>query len=1666
MAVNPEEQESQIVAPLHSPPPEQIYLDEAFPGGADGYHNEDNEQHFVADDEEMDNTDAEADGMDLDSQPVPQQASNKSFVEETQFADIEKDTQATGHQEEFFEKEIQNADFSSRSFVEETQYVGIEIDTQATEDTPQFPGSDPSFQRQDILENDEPSTKAVHHTNMSPPKFILKPKVPEEAPFKFGIPAHARRNREPTVQNLSTSKVASQPEKVLLPGATLMHDSRGESSTKPLQSTQKALFTDHETTATHSVSDSCTAVSVKSFIEKEAIRAAENMALVEQVSDGRNSPLLNSVEPPRDTLLTTCNGSRNQEMPHRAGSSTKTQVPEREVGSVIRNNSAASPPQIPNKCLVDPSLQTKKGMAGPHNIFSQSASGIGLSKDENTFDKPNKLSALRASHNQQSKPDGPPLTLQSTVTPAHIPQRPRMRQKSSNQLNRVSVKTKFHVQNMVKKAPFPEASSDEPKLRVHRYMATKTQVPASQSRTQPQHSESRSTEEGSSTRIEAAVESESRRLTASINPMQSAQLGSKPQPITSDMSVSPSRVQESNFTMGDSTMRSAVYEENQPVETFRQPRQSIPISEFQPSHSVAHTGCHESMHPHPSRFVSQANISRPHSRQDSSRPLAATRTQTGHQIQQRYMNRPVKSHDLEPQGISEASPSHIGRTKVAKATAVPSQGESYQIGDHISSRSEKPALDFDALHHVVMECQRQQEVIQSQVNSISDLNIKLQDAEAQVRDTRVINEELEVEKDELSKRVQRLKDLSNRYRQHINEVVVCQKSLKQDSKEMKKSVANLELGSTKESEDRQAQINRITEVLEEIKQIRGDKTQQELRDAKFKALGEKIDALQRENDCLKAVNNSNIVEVRRDKTRQDLNAKFKALGEKIDLLQRENARLKALDDSNMVELQQERLRIEVLEKQVSNSGLDRHKELMEILQKPQVDTLGELTKEDGILSKVLSSSEGVQGKFNEISKTIISSLNQTSEWQQTLTKILEDFYTGIQTRLNDNGSKDTNFQESTVKLFDDLREYLNQINGDLNEKIKLSEQLNVLRDSNATLKANLNSKDAVLENHIARMHELTQELADVRLQLINKAEQLAISNAQPREDPELKKKVDDLVTEISRLQKLLSTANDGKSQAENSAQIHQATITSTQNQLREKEDKLRNAKSTIEKMEGNNQKLQIECRSAMERVRQETTQLALSQKKDLVAQHDSLVNDLKHKQAETEKKLHVTVEKSKKSQWTIDEHTKTINRLKSEIATYKDQVLQQKLQLQSLEESSISASQLQKYNQEILSIRQEQENQRASSNACRDEYLRINGEIEGAQKRLRDMNEANELLMTENGRLRKRLEDASTVTEEIVGGPNRVDDARPSSRRPAERKSINFHSQPHDKLVGRNHSEFKNDAVLASSSLRTTSSASRTSSSRAYGDNSSGNWTPIKPSTNNASLETSPLTDLEDIMPNVESAHSREELQQVYNKNRQVVNDKVDQVDSVRSKYYPHGEHTLGTPKSKFNKVVIAIQGELVNTPNQAPGLIPSLAEENIQRRMNKPTKSALKKTDHQDSFIIPDGPQSQVYNPIFKKPAPRNNRGLDTGLHATRGTGASSYNRIASSTPQVSNSRAPEPRYEPTPEIKRNAIKRARSNSSLAAQNLQPAKPAKAPRMYHRQPSNKAIIPDSQDRL
>ncbi|TGO53061.1 hypothetical protein BCON_0130g00050 [Botryotinia convoluta] len=1688
MALNPDEQESQIVVPPHSPPPEQDYLDDAFPGGADGYHdpNLNEEQDLDADDVQMIGVGSEADEMVLNTQLMPQQYpshhsqqdSNNSLVEETQFADIERDTQAIRNEEESVQKDTQDVSFGSRSFVEETQYAGIEMDTQAIEDTTQFDDTFPSFQKSHVPENDRSAINVARQTNMSPPRVFSRPIEPEEAPFRFPPAPASRRNYGSKVRNAFVLRVVAQRTQrspKVLAKVTPIPELHGGPSTNPVHHTQKANPEDNNASTTHPIPDVRIRPSVKPIREREVVPAVEDMPLSQHLFDTHNMPLATSAQPPKSVPLPVFNAPRHHQMSNILPTPSDKPAPEqipppaiqstainehfsdtcnipllnlvhspRGISSVLRNkfqhhqipdsdpvslvkacgpkeaarpivqnHSAIHPPiQKPTKRMADPPLQTEEIISNPNDITPQSASHNEVA----SFSKSNNIPVLKASHNEQSKLVGLPPPQQNAATPTHYAGRPRLRQKSSNQMNRLGV-SKINVYgNLVKKAPFPEAFADEPKLQAHREKSNKTEVPVPQT----QYSERRPAEKELPNQIEAATEPESQRLRTNNRLIQR---GSMTQSVTNADPLSVSQFQVLDDRTEDSTVNPVEYEDNSQVEDSEEFNQSISNPTFQPGHLVTQIDRHSPLHREPSRTVSQANISRPH----TPRPQTTPRIQGAHEAQRKAVNRPIKPHDLEPQGISEVTSSHISASKVTKLAAVHSQDEKNKTGDHVSSCQKRSSLDFGALHNAIAECQIQQVVIKDQENQIAILNTQLQD-------TNLINEELEASKGELSKRVERLNDLSNQYRQHLNEVVICHKSLRQDSKEMKASMEKLKAVKSQEIRESDAQMKKMGCLLKEIKQVREKQSE-------------------------------------RDKNIPPL----EDLTEQNDQLRCENERLKADNDLKLVELEQERCYIKQLQNQI-NGDLDRHKEVMEILQKPQVDTLGELTKEDGILKKVLNSAESVNGKIDEMSKTFTSSFNQTLEWPQTLTNILEEFYSRIETKFDDNGSKDTTFQESTVKLFDDLKERLIQISGDMDEKTKLSEQINMLRESNATFKANLNSKEADLENNVARMDELTRELANAHSELTGKTQQLAISLAQPREDPELKRKVDELTTETSKLEGLLTAANHDKRQAEKDIQAHQTTIVTTQKQLRDTEEKFRDIESTMKELEVENHKFQMDCRSTTERVRQDIMQLARSQRKELLDQHDFLVDDLKHKQAETEKRLQTAIEKSKTFKEATDKHTKTIRELESKIATYKDQLLQQKLQLQSLEESSISPDQFQKFKQEhkqdILSIRKEQASQLASSQACREESLRIKVELEGAHRRLRGMNEENGHLTKENDRLRKRLEDIYAMTEStqgMIGTSHRVDDIRPtsrhdnrsSSRRPAERRSSNFHYQPLEKGMGENQHrvrEFQTDEVNKTSS-RTLSS------SQTYGDNSGGSHTPIKPFSTIATLATSPLTDLEDVLPMVESAHSREDLQRLYKKNRQLSNDKIAEMES-RSKYYPYGEEHLGTPKSKIDKVMLTLEGEFVGTPIQTSRTILSVAEESVQRRTNKPLKSALKKGDYQDYSIPLDASQDQVHNQderLFKKPAPRNNHGASIGLQATRGTGTGSYNRIASGEPKVASSRAPEPRYKPTPEIKRNAMKRARSNSSLHTQDLQPTKPAKAPKIDRRPPINKTIIPDSQ---
>ncbi|QSZ36159.1 hypothetical protein DSL72_007284 [Monilinia vaccinii-corymbosi] len=1715
MAVVPDEQESQVVAPLHSP--EQAYLDDAFPGGADGYHNADGDEDEYGPEIAMDEL-----LMDTQSRPSQnlQPNSNQSFVEETQLAYIEMDTQSIQHREQSVQNDTQNSSFGSRSVVGETQLEGIEVDGQATEDATQFANPDSSSQKQVIRGNDQSFRNVIHHDNMSPPKIFSKPDIPESNDFKYAPAKHVKRNREPPVHSTPVVKVASQTEKIItgsLPESATMPDSHDKPSTNPVQHTQKALHLNHSASMPPLPDDRASPTVKPSVLEKNVVPPLQNTTAVKQLPEARNLPSINSVSPREENLYphntpadhpmsddhvgTFIKSSIQSSFPERAKvsnvrntlvieppsvenltstssappsrklhpvssipgyhqisdirsvSSVKTLAPESETHPIIRNTTQAeqvldahprSSVEVPvtktearsitqntsmansliqtqPQRLINPLPRTEEMSSTSHGICSHSASAIGPLKNANTFKIPNPLPVSRTSHSEQSKPAEAPPPRQDTLAPTHGPQRSRLRQGSSNRLKRFSAKTKFNVQGaLIKKAPFPEAFSDQRSVQVCQDRPRKTQPPP-QLDTHAQYSGSPLAEKDLPTRVHTAAESlECGRSPTNDYPAQDYQpQGNAVYSINTPAIIPHSKIKDSNVETEDSIMTSVEFEENLPTEDSRQPRQPIPVSQFQQDHQMVNSNQYPSVYREPSRSVTQSNTSRTQSRVNTPRRQQAAQTQSAHQTRQRAMKRPMQPHDLEPQGVYEAVSSRRGQTKVAKTTSVCSQGDNGQIpqiGDHISKQQKEYFIDQNAIQNFIAEVQRQESIIREQRNHIANLNAQLQDACE-------INTELEARKDEFSKRVERLNDLSNEYKKHINEVVICQKFLRQDSKDIKRSVQDIK--------DTEVQTNRMRKILEEIKQAQREQCE---RDSNFENLMGQIHQL------------------------QDANEKYKAEF-----------------DTKSAELQQERNNVEQLQKHISNGELDRHKEVMEILQKPQVDTLGELTKEDGILHKVLKSSEEVQGKLDNISKTVKNAVSKTSEWPQTLTKSLDEVYSRIQTKLDENGSKDASFQESTVKLFDDLKEGLNKVKGDLDEKNKLSEQLNHLRENNATLKANLSSKEAELENNMSRLNELALKLEDVRFQLKDREEQLAISKSQPREDPAIKRKVDDLIMETSRLQNLLATANNTNLQAENTVQTHQARITTLQNQLSETEEKLRTVESNVKKLEGLHQQLSIESKSATDRARQETTQLALSQRKELEVRHDTTVNELKQKQAETEKKLKAAVDKSEASQKAFDDQAIKLGQVESELATYKDQLLQQKLQLQTLEENSISAPQLlmqkQEHKQEILSIRQEQANQLASSQACRDESLKIKNELEGAQKRVHGMNEENENLKKENDRLRQRLESITMMAESsqmIVSNVTRAHDARPPLRRPAERRSSNFHSQHNDGDMGVNQlkaPESNTSAVLTSPSLGT------------HGGNNGGSLTPIKPFSTIASVDTSPLTDLEDIMPKVQYAYSREDLQRVYNKNRQVSNGKTAHMEDVSSKYYSHGEENLGNTNSRRNAVILPAEEGLISTPNQVPRSVPSIAQESIQRRTRKPLKSAMKKGDHQDSPITLKSSQDQVHGQMnesetagFKKPVLRNTSGLNNGLQSISRTGASGYNRIAIGQSNIPGPRAPEqskpaPLYEPTPEIKRNAMKRARSNLSFGAVDLQPTKPAKAPKLNLRRATNKTVIPDSQDR-
>src|SRR4051812_7490390 len=116
----------------------------------------------------------------------------------------------------------------------------------------------------------------------------------------------------------------------------------------------------------------------------------------------------------------------------------------------------------------------------------------------------------------------------------------------------------------------------------------------------------------------------------------------------------------------------------------------------------------------------------------------------------------------------------------------------------------------------------------------------------------------------------------------------------------------------------------------------------------------------------------------------------------------------------------------------------------------------------------------------------------------------------IENQLQSADKNDALIHESNLKLFEDLKEKIDQVRLDQDAQVQLNNCVTELREAKATLSASLSARDMDADNMTKRIASLESDLARTRDQLSAKCDELAAALALPKEDPHIRNRCHEL----------------------------------------------------------------------------------------------------------------------------------------------------------------------------------------------------------------------------------------------------------------------------------------------------------------------------------------------------------------------------------------------------------------------------------------------------------------------------------------------------------------------------------------------------------------------------
>lgn len=249
--------------------------------------------------------------------------------------------------------------------------------------------------------------------------------------------------------------------------------------------------------------------------------------------------------------------------------------------------------------------------------------------------------------------------------------------------------------------------------------------------------------------------------------------------------------------------------------------------------------------------------------------------------------------------------------------------------------------------------------------------------------------------------------------------------------------------------------------------------------------------------------------------------------------------------------------------------------------------------------------------------------------------------------------------KSSLKLFENLKERINQLRLDQDAKSGLNERISELRESNAALTASGNARELEIQAMTKRINEMGRELSDCRDQLAAKSDELAALRALPKEDPVFVGKMRDLENAKTILEGQINTVNQETSKAKEELVSCRETILNAQEQSQEFQGKLTEARTTIKTLLEDKKKCLATYKAEVEKACDKVANAAYAAKMEVKLQHDCRVKNVEQRRSEAERELALAQEKLHKSQEERTSYTTDLNKFQEDLSACKKQIAQQ-----------------------------------------------------------------------------------------------------------------------------------------------------------------------------------------------------------------------------------------------------------------------------------------------------------------------------------------------------------------------------------------------------------------------